>query len=133
MKAKPKIKKQPPPAKLNLDPKVPVAQQAVMNVDKGEEIAGMWSAPEIPNIGIYKLIAKKKVDGTCEWAHYIQRANGLKDSVFHGTVENPEALKEIVDIINKNLRRIYGPSVALHIAQYQAYTLDGTPISNTKH
>jgi len=35
-----------------------------MNIDEGEEIAGMWVTPHIPQIGIYKLLAKKKKDGT---------------------------------------------------------------------
>ena len=49
---------------------------AVMNVERGESIAGVWVAPEIPGIGIYKLVAKRKADGNCEWAHYVQRADG---------------------------------------------------------
>jgi hypothetical protein len=38
--------------------------QAIMNVESGEEIAGTWATSKIPQIGIYKLIAKKKQDGS---------------------------------------------------------------------
>jgi len=43
--------------------------QAVMNVAEGETIAGMWVAPRIPEIGVYKLAAKQRKDGICEWVH----------------------------------------------------------------
>ena len=50
-----------------IDPKRPLAAQAVMNVDKGEEIAGMWVTKNVPQIGIYKLLAKKK---KAQWMIY---------------------------------------------------------------
>jgi len=28
---------------------------AVMNVDEGEEIAGVWASPHIPQVGIYRV------------------------------------------------------------------------------
>ena len=40
--------------------------KAVMNVEKGEEIIGTWITPQIPQIGFYMLLAKKKKDGACE-------------------------------------------------------------------
>ena len=47
--------------------------QAVMNIGTGEEIAGLWATPRIPDIGIYKLTAKKRLDGKFEWVHFQHR------------------------------------------------------------
>ena len=33
---------------------------AIMSVDKGEEVDGMWASPPIPQTGFYKLLAKQK-------------------------------------------------------------------------
>ena len=49
-----------------------LSQMAVMNVDKGEEIVGGWATAQISQVGIYKLLAKKRKDGVIEWAHFIQ-------------------------------------------------------------
>ena len=59
----------------------PTPQMAVMNVDEGEEIVGGWAAPRIPQVGIYKLLAKKKKNNMIEWAHFVQRDNGLREKV----------------------------------------------------
>ena len=115
--------------KLNLDPKRPVAEQAVMNVEKGEEIAGIWLTASVPQIGIYKLLVKRKPDGTCEWAHFVQRANGLKEKVYRGTVESPERLDDVVEALNSALRTAYGPTIRLQPADYDMYALDGKKIS----
>ena len=42
--------------------------------------------PPIPQVGIYKLLAKKKADGMIEWAHFVQHDNGLKEKEIRGTV-----------------------------------------------
>ena len=73
-----------------IDPNHPLAAQAMMNVEKGETIVGGWVTPHIPGAGIYKILAKKRPDGACEWAHFTQRDNGLKENVTRGTVENEE-------------------------------------------
>ena len=44
----------------NLPKGVPLRQIAVMNVEEGEEVLGGYVTPHIPQIGIYKLLAKKK-------------------------------------------------------------------------
>ena len=114
-----------------IDPKRPLAAQALMNVEKGEEIAGAWVTPTVPGIGFYKLLAKKKKDGTCEWVHFVQRADGTKDSVYRGTVENQKRLNDVVDAINSALNTAYGPIVRLQIADYDMYTLDGKKAPDT--
>lgn len=98
-------------------------EMAVMNIDKGEEMAGAWITPYIPEIGMYKLLAKKKQDGTYEWAHFIQRLNGNKDRVMRGTTKDEAQLNEVLEIANRNLQRIY--RVTLQPADADMYTLDG--------
>lgn len=116
-----------------IDSKRPLAAQAVMNVDKGEEIAGAWVTPHVPQIGIYKLLAKKKKDGTCEWAHFVQRDNGLKEKVYRGTVENEGRLKDVLTALNNALRTAYGPNIQLQAADADVYTLDGKKDSGIVH
>jgi hypothetical protein len=98
---------------------------AVMEVNAGEEIAGMWATPTIPGSGYYKLLAKKKTDGTYEWAHFIQREDGRKERVMRGTVDNKEQLDLVVEIADRNLRKIFGPAFGLRMADADMLTLDG--------
>ena len=108
-----------------------LSQIAVMNLEKGEEIFGGWATPQIPQVGIYKLLAKKKVDGTIEWAHFVQRDNGLKERVIRGTVKTPAELAIVTDAANNNLRRIFG--VTMLAAAFDVSTLDGKKASDTIH
>ena len=114
-------------------PPPPWRPQAIMSVDDGEEIAGAWVTPHLPQIGIYKLLAKKKKDGACEWAHFVQRDNGAKEKVYRGTVENVGRLTDVVATINKALRTAYGPNVQLQKADADVYTLDGKKDSGIVH
>jgi hypothetical protein len=116
-----------------IDPNRPLAAQALMNVETGEEIAGAWVTPAIPGIGFYKLLAKKKKDGTCEWVHFVQRADGSKDSVYRGAVENQNRLTDVVDAINRALNTAYGPIIRLQSADYDVYSLNGKKASGTVH
>jgi hypothetical protein len=116
----------------NLPKGVPLSKIAVMNVEKGEEILPSYVTPHVPQIGIYKLLAKKKVDGTCEWAHFVQRDDGRKEKVYRGTVENEARMQDVVDGINAALKTAYGPLVRLQLAESDMYTLDGKQIPSTK-
>jgi hypothetical protein len=107
-----------------------LSQTAVMNVDKGEEIIGGWAAPRIPQVGLYKLPAKKKPDETFEWAHFIQRDNGLKEKVMRGTVKDREELNTVIETENKNLSKIFG--VKIQATDYDMITLDGKKASGKK-
>jgi hypothetical protein len=107
------------------------SRMAVMKIEKGEEIFGGWATPHIPQVGIYKLLAKKKVDGTIEWAHFVQRDNGLKERVMRGTVKTSDELDIVRDTANNNLRKIFG--VAMQAAEYDVSTLDGKKASDTMH
>jgi len=109
-----------------------IAQMAVMNVDKGEEIVGGWATPHIPQVGIYKLLAKKKKNNTIEWAHFVQRDNGLKEKVFRGEVKNQSELDTVLEVTNKNLLKFFPGTarqgrcgVVIQPADYDVSTLDG--------
>ena len=82
-------------------------------------------------MGIYKLVAKKKVDGTIDWAHFVERENGLKEKVIRGTLNSLKEFDILIDTINDNLRRIFG--VTLQPAACDVRTVDGKKASATIH
>jgi hypothetical protein len=99
---------------------------AVMEIHDGEEIVGGWVTNAIPQIGVYKLLAKKKADGSIEWAHFVQRDNGLKEKVYRGAVPTVGDLHKVIDVINHALTQAYGMYGAkLSPADYDVSTLDG--------
>jgi len=100
--------------------------QAVMNIDEGEQIAGMWITPLIPGTGQYKLLAKKKKDGTYEWAQLIQRTSGEKQLVFRGETKTKKELEKVLAISNNMLQKIFGDKINFEKAAYDTYTVDGT-------
>jgi hypothetical protein len=96
---------------------------AVMSVDKGEEIAGLWATRQIPGIGIYKLTAKKRLDGKFEWVHFQHRLDGTRKVLARGEVESKARLGDVLELTNKTLTRIYG--VVMQVADLSASTTDG--------
>ncbi len=84
-----------------------MAQFAVMNIEKGEEIAIAVVSGIIPGTGRYKFLAKKKKNGEYEWAHFVERDNGNKEKVYRGEVKTEEELKLVLSIMNKNLKKIF--------------------------
>ena len=116
----------------NLPKGVSLRQVAVMTIDDGEEILPSYVTPHIPQIGIYKLLAKKRKDGKCEWAHFVQRDDGRKENVYRGEVENEAQLADVVDGINAALRKTFGPAISLHHADSDMYTLDGKQVPPTR-
>jgi len=102
-----------------------------MHVEKGEEIAGMWVSPHVPGIGVYKLMAKKRQDGSCEWVHFQQREDGTKKVLFRGEVESKLRLKDVLDATNNTLARIYG--VSMQVAEFDTYILDGKKFDGPTH
>jgi hypothetical protein len=104
---------------------------AVMNVDKGEEIVGGWATAHIPQVGVYKLLAKKRMDGVIEWVHFIQRDTGIKEIVLRGEAVSRGQLDIVLEIADKNLGKLFG--VSLQAVDYDMYMLDGKKASDTKH
>lgn len=107
--------------------------QAIMYVAKGETIAGMWVSPLIPGTGFYKLLAKRKVDGTYEWVHFLQRENGSKKELFRGEVESEGRLNDVVSAASATLAKIFGIGVKLKAAEFDTYTTDGKTFGDTVH
>jgi hypothetical protein len=107
------------------------SQMAVMNIDEGEEILAGRATAHIPQVGVYKLLAKKKVDDTIEWAHFVERDNGLKEKVMRGTVNSLDEFDIVIDTVNNNLRRIFG--VIMQPVEFEVRTLDGKKGSDTIH
>lgn len=97
----------------------------IMEIGKGEAIAGGWVSDRVPGGSFYKLLAKRKSDGTCEWVHFIQRADGSKDRFIRGTVENESRLADVIAAISNALRTTYGVGVTLHAADADVYPVDG--------
>ena len=104
---------------------------AVMYLEEGEEIVGIWASPEITEIGIYKLLAKKRKDGGIEWANFVQRSNGLKDRVSKGEVKNEKELQMVVDAVNRSLKTAYGPDVQLHPGKATYRSLMGNELDDS--
>ncbi len=96
---------------------------AIMTIDEGEEIAGAWITPYIREVGMYKLLVKKRVDGVYEWVHFIQRLSGGKEIVLRGEAKDEAQLNSLLEAANNNLSRIFG--VTLQPADADMYTLDG--------
>jgi hypothetical protein len=107
------------------------SRAAVLSVEKGEEIFGGWATAPIPQVGIYKLLAKKKADGTIEWAHFVQRDSGVKEKVIRGTVQTREEFPIVKNAIDNNLHRIFG--VTLQEVGFDIGKLDGKKAAGTLH
>jgi len=116
----------------NLPKGVSLRQVAVMTIDDGEEILPSYVTPHVPQIGIYKLLAKKRKDGKCEWAHFVQRDDGRKENVYRGEVENESRVADVIAAINSALNTAYGPAIRLHPADSDMYTLDGKQVPPTR-
>jgi hypothetical protein len=108
-----------------------LSRAAVLSIEKGEEIFGGWATAPIPQVGIYKLVAKRKADGTIEWAHFVQRDSGVKEKVMRGDVKTAEEFSVVKDAIENNLRRIFG--VTLQAAGYDIGTPNGKTATGTMH
>lgn len=108
-----------------------LSRVAVLNIEKGEEVFGGWASAPIPQVGIYKLMAKTKTDGTIEWAHFIQRDSGVKEKVMRGTVQTREEFAVVKNAMDNNLRRIFG--VTLQEVGFDIGKLDGKKAAGTLH
>ncbi len=87
--------------------------QAVMNVGEGEAIAGMWASPRIPEVGVYKLMAKQLKDGTYEWVHFQHRLDGTRKVLFRGEVETKARIADVLEAANKTLHKVYGVTMSV--------------------
>ncbi len=111
----------------NPDPK----SQAVMHIEKSEEIAGMWATPQIPHVGVYKLIAKKRADGKIEWVHFQHRLDGTRKVLFRGELESKDHIMNVLEAANRTLARVHG--VVMQVADFDIKTPDGRKTHGTVH
>ena len=83
-------------------------QIAVIKIEKDEEISIAVVSGHIPGTGRYKFLSKKKKNGEYEWVHFKERDNGLKEIVYRGDVKTENELKLVLEIMNKNLKKVFG-------------------------
>ena len=95
---------------------------AIINVEKGEEIAVMCVSQFIPGTGYYKFLAKKRKDKKYEWAHFIERQDKRKEGVYRGDVKDMKQLMMVLDIMNRNLIKIFGPLAEMKTGSADFYS-----------
>ena len=108
-----------------------MAQFAVMNIEKGEEIAIAVVSGVIPGTGRYKFLAKKKKNGVYEWAHFKERDNGNKEVVYRGEVKTGGELKLVLSVMNKNLKKIFGEKAEMKEGIPEFRSLLGTKFDDS--
>ena len=108
-----------------------MAQFAVMNIEKGEEIAIAVVSGAIPGTGMYKFLAKKKKNGEYEWAHFKERDNGNKEIVYRGEVKTEDELKLVLEVMNKNLKKIFGEKAEMKQGIPEFRSLMGTKFDDS--
>jgi len=108
-----------------------MSQFAVMNVDKGEELVAALVSGPIAGTGRYKFLAKKRKDKKIEWAHFVERDNVSKENVYRGEVNNDEELKLVLEIMNKNLSKIFGSNAEMKQGIPEFRSLMGTKFDDT--
>lgn len=108
-----------------------MAQFAVMNIEKGEKMVMGFVSGVIPGSGRYKFLAKKNKAGKYEWAHFIERDSGLKEKVYHGEVSTMEDLKSVLEIMNRNLIKIFGTQAEMKTGSPEFRSLQGKKFDDT--
>ena len=88
-------------------------QAAIMEVLKGETIVTGMVSGHIPGTGRYKFLAKKKLNGKIEWAHFIERDNGMKEKLYRGEVKDRKELELLLQLTNKTLVKVFGEKAEL--------------------
>jgi hypothetical protein len=110
------------------DEMIPDDRSALMVIESGEEIAGLWASEEIPEIGIFKLLAKKRKDGMIEFAHFLLHCTGEVSSIFRGETADPEELQEVLVMIETALLHCSGKTVKMKVPPYGTYSINGIPL-----
>ena len=98
---------------------------ATINVEKGEEIAIMCVSQFIPGTGYYKFLAKKRKDKKYEWVHFVERVDKRKEKVYRGEAADIEQLKLVLDIMNRNLVKVFGPLAEMKTGTADYYSAHG--------
>ena len=102
--------------------------QPMLNISKGEEITMMCVSRLLPQNGYYKFLAKRRADGKYEWVHFIERIDKRKENVYRGDVKDKEELKQVLDIMNRNLVKFFGAAAEMKPGKADMYSIDGKPL-----
>lgn len=101
-----------------------------MPVDTGEELAGIWTTP-IPEIGVYRLAAKTRMDGKIERDHFQHRLDGTRKVLVRGELESRTQRTDVLKVANKQLKNIF--DVIMSAADVSMTTLDGRKADDKVH
>lgn len=97
----------------------------ILRVDKDEEIIHMLISSYLPGSGFYKFLSKQKADKTFAWAHFVERVNSNKEKVYTGDVKTLEELQMIIEIMNRNLIKIFGSAAEMKPGKVEVKTTMG--------
>src|SRR5207248_599324 len=101
-------------------------QKAILSIEEGEEIVEALISSHIAGTGHYKFLAKRRKDKKIEWAHFVERADGTKDSIYRGEVRDEKELKIVIEIMNRNLTKCFGTSAEMKEGKHKLISLFGT-------
>jgi hypothetical protein len=97
----------------------------MLRIDKGEEIVHALISSFIPGTGFYKFLSKQKADKTFAWVHFTERVNGNKDSVYSGDCKTKEELAIVIEIMNRNLTKVFGTAAEMKPGKTEVKTMMG--------
>ena len=97
----------------------------MLRIDKGEEIVHALISSFIAGTGFYKFLSKQKADKTYAWVHFTERVNGSKDSVYTGDVKTKEELVKVIEIMNRNLTKVFGTAAEMKPGKTEVKSMMG--------
>jgi hypothetical protein len=103
----------------------------MLSIDKGEEIVHALVSAYIPGTGYYKFLSKQKTDQTFAWVHFVERVNGSKENVYRGEAGSKEVLEKALELMNRNLLRIFGAAAEMKPGKTEVKTTMGTKDDGT--
>lgn len=65
------------------------------------------------------------MNGSYEWVHFVERLDKKKENVYRGDVKHEAELLTVVDIMNRNLTKIFGPLAEMKPGQADFYSAFG--------
>ena len=75
--------------------------------------------------GYYKFLSKRKADKKYEWVHFVERADKRKENVYRGETADMEHLKLVLEIMNRNLVKTFGPLAEMKTGAADYYSAHG--------
>lgn len=100
-------------------------QPPMLNIESGEEIVMMLVSQLVPGSGYFKMLAKKKRNGHFEWVHFVERLDKKKENVYRGEVKHEAELVTVLEIMNRNLMKLFGPNAEMKAGQPEFFSTLG--------